>query len=82
MIDIATLRRRIGQEFDDACHLSAEEARCLFDVYEAACTWRDDRGEIAGALLTRDPRHGHYAVHADKADDRLIAAVDAVRSVP
>ena len=71
MIDIAALRRRIGQEFDDECHLSAEDARCIFDVYEAACTWRDDRGEIAGRSATR----------ADAADDRLIAVVDAARSV-
>ena len=42
----------------------------LLAVYEAACTWRDDRAEIAGALLTRDRG----------AADRLIAAIDAARS--
>lgn len=72
MIVVETLRRRIGQEFDGECHLTADEAHRLIDVYEAACAWRDDRAEIAGALLTRD-----Y-----KAADRLNAAVDAARSAP
>ena len=72
MIDVANLRRRIGQEFENECHLTADEARLVFDVYEAACAWRADRGEIAGALLTRDRG----------ATDRLIVAVDTARSAP
>ena len=44
----------------------------LLAVYEAACAWRDDRAQIAGALLTRD--HG--------ARDRLVAAIDAARREP
>ena len=68
MIDVEKLRRQIGQEFENECHLTADEARFVFDVYEAACAWRDDR---ASALWTRD-----------QADDRLIATVDAARGAP
>lgn len=72
MIDCETLRKRIGQEFDGECHLTADEAHSLIDVYEAACAWRADRAEVAGALLTRD-----YG-----AADRLAAVIDAARSAP
>lgn len=71
MIDIENLRRRIGQEFDGECHLTADEARLVFDVYEAACAWRDDRDQSPGTLLLRD-----------QLADRLVAAVDAARSSP
>lgn len=63
---IERLRARIGQEFDGECHLTAAEARLLFDVYETACPWRADRGQIEGTLLWRDR----------EAADRLVAAVD------
>ena len=62
-----------GFEFveDDALAVAAVNALpTLLAVYEAASAWRDDRAEIAGALLTRDRG----------ADDRLITAVDAARS--
>ena len=64
-----------GFEFgeDDALAVAAVNALPeLLAVYEAACAWRADRGEIAGAFLTRDPG----------AADRLIAAIDATRKVP
>ena len=64
-----------GFEFgsDDELAVAAVNALpLLLAVYEAAGTWRDDRTEIAGALLTRD--HG--------AAERLIVAVDAARSAP
>jgi hypothetical protein len=66
MITVENLRRRIGQEFENECHLTADEARRIFDVYEAACAWRD---EVTGGMLTRE----------DAAADRLITAVDAAR---
>jgi hypothetical protein len=56
---------------DDALAVAAVNALpALLAVYEAACAWRDDRAEIAGALLTRDRG----------AADRLCAVVDAARS--
>ena len=64
-----------GFEFseDDALAVAAVNALPeLLAVYEAACAWRADRAEIAGALLTRDPG----------AADRLIAVIDATRSAP
>jgi len=64
-----------GFEFDsdNAIAVAAVNALpALLAVYEAACTWRDDRSQIAGANLTRD----HDAA------DRLIAVVDAARSAP
>lgn len=64
-----------GFEFseDDALAVAAVNALpALLAVYEAACAWRADRAEVAGALLTRD--HG--------AADRLIAAIDAAKRVP
>ena len=64
-----------GFEFDedDALAVAAVNALpALLAVYEAACAWRDDRTEIAGALLTRDRA----------ATDRLIVVVDAARSAP
>lgn len=69
MIDIANLRRRIGQEFDGECRLTADEARLVFDVYEAACAW----SEVTGG------EHPHDLVAVDAAADRLTAAVDATR---
>ena len=58
---------------DDALAVAAVNALpSLLAVYEAACAWRDDRAEIAVALLTRDRG----------AADRLIAAVDTARSAP
>jgi len=62
VIDIATRRQRIGQAFDD-------EVRHVFDVYEAACAWRDDRQQRTDNLSWRDREAAH----------RLIAAVDATR---
>jgi hypothetical protein len=62
-----------GFEFscDDELAVAAVNALPkLLAVYEAAEAWRDDRGEVAGALLTRDRG----------AADRLIAAIDAARS--
>lgn len=44
----------------------------LLAVYEAAEAWRDARGVITRALLPRDRR----------AEDRLIAAIDAARKQP
>ena len=64
-----------GFEFseDDTLAVAAVNALPeLLAVYEAACAWRADRAEIAGALLTRDPG----------AADRLIAAIDETRSAP
>lgn len=56
---------------DDELAVAAVNALpTLLAVYEAAGAWRDDRAEIAGALLTRDRG----------AADRLIAAVDAART--
>ena len=72
MIDVENLRRRIGQEFDNECHLTADEARLVFDVFEAAVTWRAVGGqERIGDLVA-----------IDAAADRLISAVDAARSAP
>ena len=72
MIDVEQLRRQIGQEFENECHLTADEARFVFDVYEAACAWRD----VAGQGRVGD------LVAVDGAADRLIAAVDSARSAP
>lgn len=64
-----------GFEFDEDNALAVAAVNALpalLAVYEAACAWRDDRAEIAGALLTRDRG----------AADRLIAAVDDARRSP
>jgi hypothetical protein len=64
-----------GFEFEEDNVLAVAAVNALpalLAVYEAACAWRADRAEIAGALLTRD----HGAV------DRLIAAIDAAKRVP
>jgi len=71
-LNIVNLRERIDQEFTGGCHLTAAEARLLFDVYEAACAWRNDRGQIEGKLLIRDRG----------ATDRLVAAIDTARRMP
>lgn len=56
MIDIQHLRSRIDQEFTGECHLTSDEARLLFDVYEAACSWaaRRDQESAARLLATVD----------------------------
>ena len=72
MIDVENLRRRIGQEFENACRLTADEARRVFDVYEAACAWRD--------RLTTDGDGRTWGDNRDWA--RLTSAVDAARSTP
>jgi len=72
MIDIGNLRARIGQEFDGECHLTADEARLVFDVYEAACVWRE----------VTSGKYPHDLVAVDAAADRLTDAVDAARSAP
>ena len=64
-----------GFEFDEDNALAVAAVNALpalLAVYKAACAWRADRAEIAGAHLTRD--HG--------ARDRLITAIDAARSAP
>lgn len=64
-----------GFEFgeDDALAVAAVNALpTLLAVYKAACAWRDDRAQLAGALLTRDRG----------AADRLIAAIDTARNTP
>jgi len=71
MIDVAALRRRIDQEFTGECHLTSEEARLLFDVYEAAYDWSEIVRERALDLVA-----------VDAAADRLADAVDAARSAP
>ena len=75
-IGAQTTKYNIGDfEFaeDNALAVAAVNALpLLLAVYEAACAWRADRGEIAGALLTRDRG----------AADRLIVAVDTARSAP
>ena len=61
-----------GFEFDKDDVLAVAAVNALPSLYEAACAWRDDRAQIAGALLTRDRG----------AADRLVVAVDAARSAP
>lgn len=73
MIAAEQLRRRIDQEFTGECHLTSDEARLLFDVYEAACTWSE--------VTSKEPARRDL-VAIDAAADRLIVAVDAARSAP
>lgn len=72
-IGAATTKYTIGSfesEEDDKLAVAAVNALpALLAVYEAACAWREDRAQIAGALLWRDRG----------AADRLIAAIDAAR---
>jgi len=73
-IGAAATKYTIGSfEFDEDDRLAVAAVNALpalLAVYEAAIAWREDRAQVAGALLWRDR----------DAADRLIATIDAARS--
>jgi hypothetical protein len=71
MISIEKIRERFPDEDKAEYHLTADETRLLFDVYEAACAWRDTRD------LARDAPW-----REDAAAERLCAAINTARGIP